>query len=165
MSYTPPGYPGQPQQPISPDGRWWWDGTQWRPNASNPFGPSEPDLDNPRGPTSPTEGIRFTPGPPGVPNPYVPPRLAEDPAIQRERTEGALDDVRFLLGSQPRSWWTPQRFVLAVAGLVLAILLGIGLLFWLSVNAFEKQRAGDTGPQPVPTPVITTLGETDSVPS
>lgn len=166
MSYTPPGYPGQPQQPVSPDGRWWWDGAQWRPNQAHPASQGESQLDNADGPTSATgTTIRFTPGPPGVPNPYVPPRLADGPGAERERAGSALDEVGFLLASQPRSWWTPRRLVLAVAGFLLAVVFGIGVLFWLSVDAFEKQRNGDTGPEPAPTSVVTAPGGTDSLPS
>lgn len=155
MSYTPPGYPGQPQQPASPDGRWWWDGSRWRPNAANPFDPAQNATDDSPSPRQPpADAIRFTPGPPGVPNPYVPPR-------QNEPTPPDEPDVRFLLASQPRSWWTPRRFVLLLAGIVLAILLGIGLLFWLSVDAYQKQR-DDVGPGS--TPQVTTQ-ERGSLPS
>ncbi len=165
MSYTPPGYPGQPQQPVSPDGRWWWDGAQWRPNQAYPSAASESHLDNPDGPTSATETIRFTPGPPGVPNPYVPARLAAGSEAERRSAGSALDEVGFLLASQPRSWWTPRRAVLAVAGFLLAVVLGIGVLFWLSIDAFEKQRSGDTGPEPTPTSVVTVPDGTDALPS
>ncbi|HEY0118366.1 MAG TPA: hypothetical protein VGC04_06280 [Cellulomonas sp.] len=165
MPSTPPGCPGQPQQPVSPDGHWWWDGAQWRPNQAHPVGPDESDLDNTHAPTPAAETVRFHPGPPAVPNPYVPPRLADGSGVDAEPSGAPLDDVPLLLASQPRSWWTPQRFVLAVAGVVLAILLGIGLLFWLSINAFEKQRTGDTGPQPTPTSVVTRSDETGSLPS
>ena len=149
MSYTPPGYPGQPQQPVSPDGRWWWDGEQWRPNAANPFGAAQDAIGNPHGPASPTEGIRFTPGPPGVPNPYVPPRLTDaEPEVPERRSVDV--DVRFLLAAEPRRWWTPRRFVMVIAGVLLAIMLGIGLLFYLSIDAFQKQRGGDTDEHQAP---------------
>ena len=148
LSYTPPGYPGQPQQPVSPDGRWWWDGAQWRPNEANPFGSADGTHDNRHGPKPPAGVIRYTPGPPGVPNPYVPLRLPESDAGDRSAGT-APDDVYFLLAAERRSWWTPRRFVLFLAGILLAILLGIGLLFWLSIDAFQNQR--DDVPPPAPT--------------
>ena len=154
MSYTPPDYPGQPQS-VSPDGRWWWDGDQWRPNAAHPGGSGDADLRNAERTGSPVGDIRFHPGPPGVPNPFVPARLTDGTGMDTAGPGTSADDVRFLLVAQPRSWWTPQRFVVAVVSLVLAVLLGIGLLFWLSINAFERQRHGDTGPQPAPTSVVT----------
>lgn len=140
MAYPPPGHGGQasqPDRPDAPDSRQQWDGTQWRPDDADPLNVPEPDADD-------TPGV-----------------LAEQ---YGEHDEWSPYEGRFLLVSQPPSWWTPQRFVIALTGVVVAILLGIGVLFWLSINAFEKQRSGDTVPQPTPTSVVTGPAETGSVP-
>ena len=98
------------------------------------------------------------PGPPEVPNPYVPPRTADgsEPRLQPGRS--VVDDLLLVGPPARRSWWTPRRFVLLLAGIVMAIVLGIGVLFWLSIDAYERQRDGH--PNQEPSPVVTVQRDT-----
>ncbi len=132
-----PDQPDAPGQPDAPNSRQQWDATQWRPDAADPLNVLEPDPDDTPGVAAEQDG---------------------------GHDEWSPDEARFLLVSQPPSWWTPQRFVIALTGFMVAILLGIGVLFWLSINAFEKQRSGDTVPQPTPTSVVIGPDQMGSVP-
>lgn len=142
MSQTPPDRAGQPPHPPDPDDHWWWDGNRWRPNAEHPFrsdGPAPDDLRS--SPSAPPGAVSFTPDPAPVPNPYVPPR-GGDGAEPRLRPGGPTpDELPFTLPPPSRSWWTLRRLALVVVGAAVVLVLGVGVLFLLSVQAYDKERS------------------------
>lgn len=100
----------------------------------------EPDHDG-RGPDG-SGSVRYRPDPSAVPNPHVPPRLraaADGPSPMSSNAD--LDEILAALPPSSRSWWTLQRLGVVLVGIGIVAVLTVGLLFWLSIQAYQKQRA------------------------